>query len=83
MPGTGHYTNAAGVTFKLGLKPDATGGHSFGEITALYASGGVTQKAMLEIARKRGELMSQASSVPAGMLSVRKDAATVEQFLKE
>ena len=71
------------VLTKLGLKPDATGGHSFGEITALYAAGGVSLKAMLEIARKRGELMSQASSVPAGMLSVRKDAATVEQLLKE
>ena len=71
------------VLTKLGLKPDATGGHSFGEITALYASGGVSLKAMLEIARKRGELMSQASSVPAGMLSVRKDAATVELLLKE
>ena len=71
------------VLTKLGLKPDATGGHSFGEITALYASGGVSLKAMLEIARKRGELMSQASSVAGGMLSVRKDAATVEQLLKE
>ena len=71
------------VLTKLGLKPDATGGHSFGEITALYASGGVSLKAMLEIARERGELMAQASSVPAGMLSVRKDAATVELLLKE
>ena len=71
------------VLTKLGLKPDATGGHSFGEITALYASGGITLQALLEIALKRGELMSQASSVPAGMLSVRKDAATVQQLLTE
>ena len=71
------------VLTKLGLKPDATGGHSFGEITALYASGGITLKALLEIARKRGELMSVASSVPAGMLSVRKDAVTVQQLLTE
>jgi acyl transferase domain-containing protein/NAD(P)-dependent dehydrogenase (short-subunit alcohol dehydrogenase family) len=55
----------------LEVRPDCVGGHSFGEIPALFAAGGIDLPTMLAIARRRGELMRDASTEPAGMLSVR------------
>ncbi len=56
---------------QLEVRPDCVGGHSFGEITALFAAGGIGLDTMLAIARRRGELMRDSSTEPAGMLSVR------------
>ncbi len=67
----------------LGVSPDCVGGHSFGEITALYASGGTDLDTMVGIARKRGELMALASSVPGAMLSVRDGADQTQAMLTE
>ena len=55
----------------LEVRPDCVGGHSFGEIAALFAAGGIDLDTMLAIARRRGELMRESSTEPAGMLSVR------------
>lgn len=46
---------------KLGIQPDAVGGHSYGEITALCAAGVYDDQTMLEIARKRALFMKQAA----------------------
>ncbi len=62
---------------KLGIKPDAVGGHSFGEVTALHAAGALDRKAFFSIARKRGELMAEAASMfPGAMTAVFHDADT-------
>ncbi|MDQ1472890.1 MAG: hypothetical protein QOJ99_4370 [Bryobacterales bacterium] len=68
---------------RLEVVPDCVGGHSFGEITALYASGGADFETMLNIARKRGELMAEASTTPGGMLSVRHSAHQIREWISE
>ena len=66
---------------QLGVRPHCVGGHSFGEIPALFAAGGISLDAMLAIARQRGELMRDCSTEPAGMLSVRSDWERVRELL--
>ncbi len=68
---------------KLGVTADCVGGHSFGEITALFAAGACSFDAMLRMARRRGELMAGAPGEPGGMLSVRQDAPSLQQFIAE
>lgn len=46
----------------LGVSPDAVGGHSFGEVTALHAAGVFGEEEFLSIARQRGALMAQAAA---------------------
>ncbi len=67
----------------LGVVADCVGGHSFGEVTALFAAGAIDFETMLGIARRRGELMAVASAEPGGMLSVRLDAASLQQHLEQ
>jgi acyl transferase domain-containing protein/NAD(P)-dependent dehydrogenase (short-subunit alcohol dehydrogenase family) len=65
----------------LGVRPHCVGGHSFGEIPALFAAGGIGLDTMLAIARRRGELMRDCSTEPAGMLSVRSNWERVRELL--
>ena len=51
---------------ELGLAPDAVAGHSYGEVTALFAAGIYDRKAMLRIARNRGRLMTEAANGRTG-----------------
>ncbi|MCX4903171.1 type I polyketide synthase [Streptomyces sp. NBC_00878] len=53
-----------------GVEPDCVGGHSFGELVALHAAGVMDEGCLLRLARKRGELMRDASSEPGAMLAV-------------
>ncbi len=71
------------VLRKAGLRADAVAGHSFGEIPALYAAGWLDFEAMLKTARRRGELLAEASPVPAGMLSVRMEEAELARLIGE
>ena len=68
---------------RLGIAPDCVGGHSFGEIAALFAAGGCSLDTMLRLARRRGELMASASGQAGGMLSVRRDAASLDRLIAE
>jgi polyketide-type polyunsaturated fatty acid synthase PfaA len=70
-----------GVLRAVGIKADALGGHSFGELTALYAAGVIDETALVEIARKRGELMAQAASIPGAMSAVFRDKETVAELI--
>ena len=68
----------------LGIKPDAVGGHSFGEVTALHAAGSLDRKAFFSISRKRGELMAEAASMfPGAMTAVFHDADKIAELLAE
>lgn len=67
----------------LGIAPDYLVGHSFGEITALYAAGAMDEEMLITIARKRGELMQNAAAMDGAMLSVAHPAAEVITLLKK
>ncbi|MGD9291051.1 MAG: acyltransferase domain-containing protein, partial [Desulfobacterales bacterium] len=60
---------------KFAIKPDATCGHSFGELTALCAAGWIDESALMELAIARGRLMAaagqDAQSSPGAMLAVK------------
>jgi acyl transferase domain-containing protein/acyl carrier protein/NADP-dependent 3-hydroxy acid dehydrogenase YdfG len=67
---------------RIGLKPDAAAGHSFGEVVALHAAGAFDVASTLAIARQRGVLMAQAAEGTEGaMLAVRSDHRTVSAWL--
>ena len=55
------------------VRPDATCGHSYGELTALYAAGWINQETLLTLSVTRGRLMADAGkNVDAGtMLAVK------------
>ncbi|NOX50872.1 MAG: acyltransferase domain-containing protein [Gammaproteobacteria bacterium] len=68
----------------LDLKPDAVAGHSYGEVTALYAAGVLqSPENLLSVSRRRGELMQQAASIPGSMTAVRAGADEVQAYLDE
>ncbi|MDF3054555.1 MAG: omega-3 polyunsaturated fatty acid synthase subunit, PfaA [Gammaproteobacteria bacterium] len=66
----------------LGIKADYLSGHSFGELMALHAAGVMDDETLIRLARKRGELMRDASSTPGAMLSVFHCADDVLKMLK-
>jgi acyl transferase domain-containing protein len=65
------------------ITPAATAGHSFGELTALWAAGALEFGAWMESARKRGVLMAAASEIPGAMAAVSASADKVEPHLGE
>ena len=58
---------------RLGLEPQACAGHSYGEYTALMASGVLEPDAFLKLSAVRGRAMSAASrtTIPGGMAAVQ------------
>jgi acyl transferase domain-containing protein/NAD(P)-dependent dehydrogenase (short-subunit alcohol dehydrogenase family) len=66
----------------FGIKPDATCGHSFGELVALHAAGWIAQKQDLwELAQERGLLMADAgrsAGESGAMLAVRAPITEIE-----
>ncbi len=64
-----------------GVRPGCVGGHSFGEVVALHAAGVFTAPAMLDVARRRGELMAGAARTPGAMTAVRASAEQVRALL--
>jgi acyl transferase domain-containing protein/NADP-dependent 3-hydroxy acid dehydrogenase YdfG len=62
----------------LGVAPAMAAGHSFGELSALCAAGAISPEDLLRVAMKRGELMSEAASVPGAMSAIQADAKRVE-----
>ena len=66
----------------LGIRADCVGGHSYGEITALAAAGVMTPAAMLRVARRRGELMREASAERGAMTAVSAAPETLEPLLE-
>ena len=71
---------------QAGFTPDFVAGHSFGELTALWASGVLNEKDYYSLAKARGKAMSPPSepSFDAGsMLAVKGDALQVREEIKE
>ncbi len=66
----------------LGVTPEAVAGHSFGEVAALSAAGVIDSKDLLRVARRRGELMTEAARNSKGaMLACAADGKTIKRIL--
>jgi len=68
---------------KFGIQPDAVGGHSFGELTALCASGRIDEDTFLSLAVKRGIYMASAGDGNTTMLAVKAPLADLEKLIQE
>ena len=69
---------------KLGLKPAATAGHSFGEVMALHAGGAFDAGTALTIAAARAHFMAEAAKgAPGAMLAVQAGAEALKPLLGE
>ena len=67
---------------RLGVRPDAVAGHSFGEVTALHAAGVLSEADTLRVARRRGALMAAAGITPGAMTAVSAQLDVVEATLQ-
>jgi polyketide-type polyunsaturated fatty acid synthase PfaA len=63
----------------VGLKPDCVAGHSFGEVSALYAAGVLDRPSFLRVARLRGESMARAANAGGSGGGMTAATATIEQ----
>ncbi|MDQ6942406.1 MAG: acyltransferase domain-containing protein, partial [Candidatus Eremiobacteraeota bacterium] len=67
-----------------GLRVDAAAGHSFGELTALWAAGALDDTAFIEVVRARGEALTPGPLVDAGTLvAVQASRAEIEERLTD
>jgi acyl transferase domain-containing protein/NAD(P)-dependent dehydrogenase (short-subunit alcohol dehydrogenase family) len=66
----------------FGVRPDIVAGHSFGELTALHASGRIDSQAFHRLAKDRGRLMAGQGGSGGGMLAVLETLAVVEEVLE-
>jgi malonyl CoA-acyl carrier protein transacylase len=78
-----HSKSLANVLHALGVRPDCVAGHSFGEVSALHEAGVFDAQSLLKIARRRGELMRDASAVPGAMTAVAKPIDEVRKALAD
>ncbi len=58
------------VLTAVGIVPDLTAGHSFGEVVALHAAKAISEEDMLKTSRARGEAMAAAATIPGAMSAV-------------
>lgn len=71
---------------ELGFRPDGALGHSFGELTALWAAGSLTDADFHRLAQARGRAMAQRPaelSDPGAMAALATDRERVEKLLVE
>ncbi|MER5553624.1 SDR family NAD(P)-dependent oxidoreductase [Streptomyces sp. NPDC002793] len=76
-----HSLALIGVLRGLGLEPDCVAGHSFGELVALHAAGVLESESLVDLARRRGELMREAAAVPGAMLAAAAGRDRVEDAI--
>lgn len=70
------------VLGRLGLTAGAVAGHSFGELVALHHAGVLDADTLVRVARRRGELMRDASATaPGAMTAVAQTAEEVESLI--
>ena len=70
------------VLEQFGLSPDATCGHSYGELVALCAAGRLRPMELYQLSRRRGELMATGDGDRGSMLAVAAELEWVKQFLR-
>jgi enediyne polyketide synthase len=67
----------------LGIMPDVVAGHSLGEISALYASGVLTEAQFLHLSRLRGQLMQNMSKGTGAMIALFTGHESAEKLISE
>ncbi|MEZ4744178.1 MAG: SDR family NAD(P)-dependent oxidoreductase [Bdellovibrionota bacterium] len=70
-----------GILERFGVRADLLAGHSFGELTALYAAGSLSHDDYIAVACKRGSIM--AKQAVGAMLAVSASKEDVERAAKE
>ena len=71
------------VLEQFGLAPDATIGHSYGELVALCAAGRIGPAELNELSRLRGELMTLGEGDHGSMLAVATESDRVQALVLE
>ena len=71
-----------GVLDTLGVRPAFTGGHSFGELTALHSAGAFDAATLRSLAHARGQAMRDAATTPGAMLAVGCSLASIQRCLE-
>jgi len=72
------------VLSALGLRPDATAGHSLGELIALHTAGVFGADGLLDLARCRGVLIQDAAGrTPGAMVAISADRTQVETMITD
>ena len=66
----------------LGIRPAFTGGHSFGELTALHSAGAFDAPTLRSLAHARGQAMHDAATTPGAMLAVACSVASIGRHLE-
>ncbi|MBC2743207.1 MAG: type I polyketide synthase [Desulfosarcina sp.] len=61
---------------RLGVRPEAVGGHSLGELAACFAAGVFDAATLLEFSARRGQAMSGKTDAPGAMVGLRCDEST-------
>jgi len=75
----------------FGVTPDVVGGHSYGELPALYAAGWIDEETLIRLSFARGDLMAKAgqqdhsgNNKPNGtMLAIKAPLAEIENLIKD
>jgi len=72
------------ILHRFDITPDATCGHSYGEMTALYAAGRFSESDFLSLSVARGKYMAQAGGGKdkGGMLAVKSPLEKIKKLLK-
>jgi acyl transferase domain-containing protein/NAD(P)-dependent dehydrogenase (short-subunit alcohol dehydrogenase family)/acyl carrier protein len=69
---------------RLGVKPDMTAGHSYGEYVALAAAGVISERALYDLSESRGRAIKDTTHDEAGtMAAVQADAETITKALED
>lgn len=66
---------------ELGIEAELGLGHSVGELTALHWAGALGQEAVLELARRRGEVMTEHASAQGAMANIEADEETFDRIV--
>ncbi len=69
------------LLLQFNVRIDMTAGHSFGELTALWAAGVLTDRQLLTLAGTRGRCMAGSSDVPTGMTAVQTRRETLKEYV--
>src|SRR5579883_3432766 len=70
---------------QAGFKPDFVAGHSFGELTALWAAEVLSDEDYFLLAKARGQAMATPEELnfdPGAMLAVKGDVSKIEELVK-
>lgn len=65
----------------FGIESDIFAGHSYGEYSAIFASGKISEKDLYQVSYQRGLAIQQNASTPSGMVAVSGDAKSVQHIV--